>query len=96
MWGNAWFGWHASLAGLPPHTMHGNPIPDYLHSLDACKELIEEMAGYGHVQIENEWVCKFDGNDETFTKYLDVQGNHQNICEAICNCYIAWKEAQNE
>jgi hypothetical protein len=89
-----YYGFHDSLPLLAPSS-RGYPSPDYRHSLDACKELIEEMAKYDHVQIESGWVCVVDGIDKTATKYLNISRRSLDICEAICNCYIAWKEAQN-
>jgi hypothetical protein len=74
------------------------PAPDYLHSLDACKELIEEMDadGYSVPNIykqdkDNLWHVAFRvAGDQGFDFY-----EADTIEEAICTAYIAWKEAQN-
>jgi hypothetical protein len=78
--------------------------PDYRHSLDACKELIEEAEKSPQEALfsvtrkahrladELKWFAYFRncwGNQHDYWAEADT------IEEAICNAWTKWKEAQN-
>jgi hypothetical protein len=82
--------------------VHFEGAPDYLHSLDACKELIEEIVNAGcGFQLRNtiifasnkyEFIIWDPINTSNAKEYWAEKDSNE---EAICTAYIAWKEAQN-
>lgn len=71
---------------MPP-VEGGAPFPNWSTDPAAAVGLVEEMAVYVEIRhVGDRWDCGF----ELYTYY-----RAETFCRAICDAYVAWKEAQS-
>ena len=78
-------------------------IPDYLHSMDVCITLVEEMGKAPDlIGVTMHYYADFENGRGIYYCTMDfrkggwnVSGNGITMSEAICRAYIKWKEEDN-
>jgi hypothetical protein len=82
------------LSGIPPGEAMDEPVPSYTTSMDACMELLDELS-----ENNVSWMLENYGKSGyrfiiIFDEERALAFRSDQICMAVCDGYMAWKEEQ--